>query len=264
MTDFPDWIQPQALVSARSAVGAATGQLIGAGGNTPLGPFPLAQIGYDIAFSFLANVASLYPFVTVQLVFSDQATGIVTKQVTYNLGCAASPNNQSYTLTGPSSGDTLTVTVVNNDTVNGIAYNYVIAQNSRVYVDHGCEQVTYLALPGFTNGNSDLPAGFVIQTAATINAGQFATRILPFYFGVVSIWVTSTQPIDVVITAIDRGITAAPGGNQIYERQITAAGGGLFSDVLSLPRSQCAVSVTNNGAAAAAPGVTITVRRQQS
>lgn len=251
-------------LAAKSVVlGSALTTSIPASGQATLGPFAVGQIGYEISLDIGADAASTNPIMRAVMTWTDSVTGRVTEVQTWHMAGASGGSPQTFNGVGPSSGDTLTITLNNTDTVKAMTYAFVCAMNSRAYVRHDWRMQTNNPVPSFSLGAIDQAGQFLISSAPTVGAGAVATRLIPLYCGKVRIWMTFNQAFDVTITAIDRIIGAAPAGNQIYEQTITNAAGSIIRDELALPRSMCAVSMTNNGAAMSQFGFAMIAAEQQ-
>lgn len=233
--------------------------------NTPvvLGPFTVGQIGYEISLDIGVNAGSTSPIMQALMTWTDSVTGRIVEEQRWGLAGASGANPQTYYGSGPSSADTLTVTLTNTDTVNSMTYALVLAANSRVYVRHDWRQRTSFPVPGFTNGNFDQAGQFLIQEAPTVGAGGNAVRLVPLYCGMVRIWCTFNQQFDITIAAIDRSISVAPAGNQVWQQTVVAAAGGIVVAELALPRCTSTVQLTNNGAAQSQFGFTMIIAERQ-
>lgn len=272
--DWPDW-NPSAhralAIYAQTVPLAAKSvplQTVGTSNVLPsstatIGPISVGQIGYEISIDVGANAASTNPIMQALFTWTDSSTGRVTEQQRWGLAGASGANPQTYYGVGPSSGDTLTIALTNTDTVNAMSYAFVLASNSRVYVRHDWRNQTFNPVPSFTSAIYDQAGMFLTNSSPTVGAGSTATRILPLYCGTARIWATFNQAYTLVISAIDRTIGIAPAGNQIYEADVTAAGGGVTIAELCLPRCTCTVSLTNNGAASSQFGFSLIGKEQQ-
>jgi len=269
MTDYADWQTPTAhataiysqgvpLYSKSTKLASAGVTSLGASGAVTLYNGPVSQIGYELALLLQSSASSLYPLWTLQLSWSDSVTGYETAREQYNFTGAATANYQKYLGTGPTKGDTVNITLTNQDTAHSGNYQFTFAANSRVYVADRFQQPSYFTVPNFTSGSADPSAGFIVQTAPSILAANQATRLLPFYTGLVRIWAISGLAFDVLINALDPAVSTAPAGNSIYEGSVTASGGGFIANQLALPRSQCCIILTNNGGSTATIGATLT------
>lgn len=231
--------------------------------SATLGPFTIGQIGYEISIDVGANAGSTNPFMIALMTWSDSVTGRITEQQRWQLSGASGGTTQTFYGVGPSSGDTLTITLTNNDSVNSMTYAYVLASNSRVYVRHDWRNLTMNPVPSFVMANYDQAGHFLCQSAPSVGAGVTASRLLPLYCGTVRIWATFNEAYTLVISAVDRTIGIAPSGNQIFESDITNAAGGVVDAELCLPRCTCILSLTNNGASSSQFGFTMVAKEHQ-
>lgn len=258
------YAQTVPLAAKSIGVGSAGTTTVLPSANATLGPFTIGQIGYEISIDVGANAASTNPFMIALMTWTDSVTGRITEQQRWQLAGASGANPQTYYGVGPSSGDTLTITLTNNDSVNSMTYAFVLASNSRVYVRHDWRNQTFNPVPSFTSAVYDQAGHFLCSSSPTVGAGSVATRILPLYCGTVRIWCTFNLAFTLIIAAVDRTIGIAPAGNQIYEHDVAAAAGATFVDELSLPRCTCTLILSNNGASSSQFGFNMVAKEQQA
>lgn len=250
------------LLSKATLVKNQGSHVIGANVTFNLGPFSINQIGYDIGLTLQANAASLFPFMSIVLQWTDSTTGFLVEEQKWVLA-GGNAIQQLYIGHGPTCGDTLNIAFHNQDTVNSQTFTMGISQTSRVYQRHDWRQETQNQVPNFVLPNMDQSANWLCQTAPNVNAAGAQVRILPLYAGRVHLWATSGLPFDVVVTAVDGDINAAPAGIQIWENKIAAAGGGIMTDSFDLPRCSCTIQLINNGGVATQIGANVIISEQQ-
>ncbi len=273
VADYPDFQTPQAHATAIYGTGvplyakpvnlaSEVLEVITAGENLELGPFTIGGIGYEMSITILSNSLSTSPFLGVTFTWSDSATGLVTGMETWWLGGSSTSPGQTFYGTGPSKGDTLNVQLANGDSLDSVTVTFGVTANSRAYVRDDWRQQTYNPVPSFTLGNADQSANFLLQTAPTVGAATPSIRLMPLYAGIVRMWTSAAGKYDITISALDRAISLAPAGNQIFEDAVTAAGGGFLTDTFTLPRCQCLMTLTNNSGASMSIGATVIIAEQ--
>jgi len=231
--------------------------------TVPGGPFTLTQIGYDAFIQVQANATSSFPYVAVTFTWLDSVSSQIVAQERWNLNGATAAQFQEYLASGPTKGNQLTITCQNFDVTHAMQFQIVMVENSRVRIRDDIRQLTYNAVPSLTNGNSDPPAQFLLQSAPSINAGVTQARTIPVYSGKVKILATGTLPYLVQVAAASGSIsTASVTGTPFWSQAVTAAGGGTVDAEVALPRCSCNVLMTNNGGAAQNIGVEITCIEQ--
>lgn len=222
--------------------------IVGPSGTQVFGPMQVNQTGYEIAFSLGTGSGTSVPFCQFEMLWTDSATGNVVSIEHWNVAAGTNPGSISYFGTGPTKGDTLTVTLSWFAAGGAIltVKNLSIAQTARTFLrDDWRSNLGQGAgsVPGFTNGTYDLPANVVLSTAPTIGATSNTTRILPLYSGLVqAAWVPgpgSTGCHFVVQQEADQsGLTA----QTIWQNQNT---NNPSNPVFTLPRSVCSITFFN-------------------
>lgn len=260
MTDYPDYGTPQAHANAIAATGAPLLALatsifkmanpatvaVNTTFTVPGGPFAISQIGYEMFVQIEANPASIAPFGDLTLTWSDSISGNVVAVETYALA-AASDAFQQFSGTGPSKGDTLAVTFHNYDLTQTMQFQMSMVQNSRVYVRDDLRQITNHTVPIVASGVYDQAAGILLAMDPTINAGASQSRLIAFYSGQVGLFLFGPLAFTASI-AMEDGALGGLAGNNLWQGSIAAAGGGVIYQQITLPRLQCILTITNNGA----------------
>ena len=225
----------------------ATG--IGAGGTHAFSTVNVSQIGYEVFINVLdSNAGNASPFVQFQMVWTDSATGQIVSQEFWTLASGSSGGSgQGYYGTGPSKGDTLAITAVNNGSVQ-VTVTVALNQHSRIYQRDDWRAVTpIVGINGFTNGNNDPAGNILLEFSTNINAGANITRIIPLYAGMISICIFPAGASTEQWSLKTQDITSGLGGQTIISRSITGTSGDNLA--VALPRSVCTLTVTNNSGA---------------
>lgn len=252
--DWPDWNPSQHRANAIAATGVpllTLSTFIGGnnitvpnGTSTSRGPFTVGQIGFEIAVSFSATVASAQPL-RVLLSWVDSSTTLVTDLDAFGIRAGSVTAPHVVRMSGRSKGDQLTVTFDNTATGDDATITYVVLQNSRVYAAEYFKTLTWgqLApdqLPGF-----DLAEGIICHAAPTVGAGAQIPRELPAYNGEAWLCVhTNSGTTDCQISIVDLNVN----GKQLVQ-MVTDAHGNI-NQKISLPKAQTSLLITNNNVAA--------------
>ena len=260
--DWPDYNDSQHKADAISVTGvpllSGAQNLLNAGNTVLLagtsgsqGPFGITKIGYEIFFSVNCNNVSNSPFFTVTMTWSDTASNRVVSVEQWDVCASAGGTFQQYCGTGPTKGDTLSITVTNTDTVNSMTYVMAFTQNSRVYTRDDWRQLSTHTPPGFTNAAMSPGALMLASTGASIAAGGTNIRLISLYAGEASLSISNgAQGLTFTITEIaDPTIGLGSQGGLVYTNTV-AANGNLNSQI-QLPRSVCAMALTNQSATVA-------------
>lgn len=254
--DWPDYNDSQHKANAIAATGVPllsgalnllkTGNVIvPAGGTSTQGPFADFPIGYEIFVSIGCNVASSFPFMTVQMTWSDSASGRTVAVEQWDLCGVSGGAFQQYVGTGPTKGDTLNILVSNQDNVNSMTYVMAFTQNSRVYSRDDWRQITSHTPPGFTNANMSGGALMLASTGASIAANGTNVRLISLYAGEAFLSISNgAQGLVFTITEIaDPTIGLGSQGGLVYSNQVAANGD--LNAIIHLPRSVCAMALQN-------------------
>lgn len=268
--DWPDYNDSQHKANAIAATGVPllsgplnllkTGNVVvPASGTSSQGPFTGFPIGYEIFVSIGCNVASNSPFMTVQMTWSDSASGRTVAIEQWDLAGVSGAAFQQYVGTGPTKGDTLNILVTNTDTVNSMTYVMAFTQNSRVYSRDDWRQITSHTPPGFTNAAFSAPALMLASTAASIAAGGTNIRLMSLYAGEAMLSVSNgAQGLTITITEVaDPTVGLGSQGGLVYSNTVVANGN--LNAQIQLPRSICAIALGNQSATTAmSPIVSVT------
>lgn len=260
--DWPDWNDSQHKADAIAATGVPLlsgannllhvgNTIVAAGGTGTQGPFAITQIGYEIFVSIGCNVVSNSPFFTVQLTWSDSVSGRTVSVEQWDLAAVSGGAFQQYVGTGPTKGDTLNILVTNTDTANSMTYVMSFTQNSRVYSRDDWRQITTHTPPGFTNANMSAGALMLASTGASVAANGTNIRLISLYAGECFLSISNgAQGLTFTITEIaDPTVGLGSAGGVVYSNSVVANGN--LNAIIHLPRSICAMALTNQSATTA-------------
>jgi hypothetical protein len=210
--------------------------------------FTVGQIGYEFFISVLSNAASINPFLRVRLVWSDSVTGNTVASETWNLA-GSNGTAQAYSGTGPTKGDTVSISFINQDTVNSVTVKASFACNSRVYVRDDWRQITSGSVPGFTSGTSDQMSNFLYSTSPSVPGSSTINRLMPLYAGLVNIVVFPAGAGTAQVTVSMLGSNTGLATPTVYSSPIIAANSVLNTQI-NLPRGPCEITLSNGAAGA--------------
>lgn len=252
------------LLNRANNLNNTSGTIVNSGGGTAsFGPFTISQIGYEIFWSVVNTVTGdLNPFLIIEMTWSDSASGQTVSQEFWTLSAGMlGSGGQKYFGTGPSKGDTLNITVVNQGTQN-MSIAMALNQHSRIYQRDDWRTVSpAVGVFGFTNPNSNPPGNILAYTNTTIGAGSSITRIMPLYAGLVSFSISPSVANTFQFTLHSQdNITTVGASSAIYFNNVTGTGGANFG--VALPRAICTYSLLNNGSASATWNVSCTIQEQ--
>lgn len=271
--DFPDYQVPQAHADRIAATGVPLLNLprqvfnrqaatLAAGAFFQTATAAISQPGYDVFFQVSENVAGAASAqVTVALNWFDSATNLAVQSEVYNIFIPAAGGGAHLVRGfGPTRGDQLNIVITNNDT-QAITYSLVVTQNSRPalvgkWITHSTGTPT-----GITNANFDSETLVIAQSGPSVGAGSSLVRGCAFGVGRAHLRAScATQPFRVQVSAFDPAL--AGGSVVIASAGSTAAANGQSDVDFYLPRSQCQITLFNDGAAAAAVTAAITLEDQ--
>jgi len=229
---------------------------VNAGATVNLATKTITKIAYEAFVTLLDNAAgTAKKTVTVQFKFSDSISGQIVDQVNFDIFPGATAAHQVI-ITGQTAGDTLVVSLTNNDTAQ-VAYTVVMLECSRVFPhDHQFKSLNKAGGTGAILGSYDILGGLILDTApAGVAAGTSVDRWLFCYNGPVSIHIGSpgANACTVQFNSLD---SQATNDGTIYAKVMTPPPNHAF-DLLDMPKSQCVINIKNNAAAAATFTVTI-------
>lgn len=233
------------LSSATSLLNLGTTVIAASGSNTQ-GPLSIKQIGYEIFVAVTSASASAIPFVKAQLTWTDSVTGNTVAAETWYLAGRSTGAFNTYIGTGPTKGDTLSITFTNLDTANAASVQCSFAGNSRVYVRDDWRSLSFGSVPGFTNATNDPASNFLMSTSPGVPGSGSLLRLIPLYAGLVNITVVgpASGTAQAIVAAIGpQGLATGV----VYESPFVSANGVLNAQI-SLPRSICQVTLFNTAA----------------
>lgn len=231
---------------------------IAPGGTFTSASLPISQIGYEFSVN-LTMATGTTPYASVTMTWTDSVSGKVTSIEKWWIGSAASPGND-YRGTGPTKGDTLVISITNQDAANTMTVSFVAAQNSRVYARDDWRQDFMRVLSGstVTLPNNDPPGNVLAVISANINAGANLNRLLPLYSGMVTL--DSTSPASAGSIQIAAVADQVIGTSVIWQRNLAASA--IGNDQFALPRSLCEITIFNTGATNGTFTAALTVMEQ--
>ena len=274
VTDYPDWGTPQANANSIAATGVPLLRLSsqkkfnigttipGAGSNTLLNAGVMVQPGYEIGLraSVPAGTGTL-PFVALQLIWSDSATGLNTAQrdVVITAGNGSANAIGSF-INGPCRGNTLKVIANNLDPAVTVTLDWAINQTSHVYEHDQAGQLGYPAVApnGYTNATGKTASGLIAWAHPSLSAGASQAYLCALYGGDVFLSIDTfgiTPQIIVSLTDAPGYATGTTAG-EFFGQGVTA--GATVPLAMTLPFSPALLTVSNNGTSGpVAPKVSI-------
>jgi hypothetical protein len=234
---------------SKSTLVAAQGlTVIGAAGNaTPINAQPITQTGYEIGLTLQTNVAATLPGASVVLTWTDSVSGSVVSTEKWLL-VASNAAAQVYTGTGPTKGDTLSLTITNTDPVQNLTYSLTFTQNSRSYSRDDWRQTTTFAIPTQASTGYDQSANILHDASPSIVGGASSTHWFPIYAGKTS-WALFNGPNAGSFFQINTILESGVPTQQIYQSPVVAANAPFYVS-LDLPRASCQAVITNGAGAA--------------
>jgi len=221
----------------------------------------VSQIGYEISINVQAPGATGQPVLRLLATWIESATGQTVAQEEWTVFSATAPNFQTYYGTGATKGDTLNLTILNEDTVQSQVVKFNLTQNSCVYTRDDWRQQTKNSVPGFTLATFDNPGNVFCASAPNVAAGSTVTRLLPLYAGRVTF--TAVIPAangTVNITDPDSTL----GTSNVYNGPAAGGAGAVQNFQADLPRSNCLLSLTSAAGGGGIFNVFGTISEQQS
>jgi hypothetical protein len=266
MTDFPDYLEPQAVAAL-----IATGTPGGTPGGTPLlhghghlynnpgqvlavsGSFTPPNIvftkpSYAMRVTCTMSAAgSVMPSVKVNFQWRSSTTGAaVVDQQIWHLPAGASAMRSN--IKGPVLGDTLNVTFTNGDAVNTCTLVIDVYEGTWASSRHDGRSSGAVASSG-ANGIANDAAGLVIGNGSFSVPGSSTSLVnMPLYAGQVNIWINQNVAGGSQLTIVPLGDFDLTTVNPIASLDWTAAPHQQISIIL--PRAWCQAQFTNNAAGA--------------
>jgi hypothetical protein len=246
------------LLSKPTIVGQPAGTIGASATVTPISSQPVSQTGYEIAVSLQVSAAATDPGVLATLTWTDSVSGQTVASEQWILG-AASAAAQLYCGTGPTKGDTLTITLQNLDPAQSVTYSLSLTQNSRLYVRDDWRQLTNNAVPGQTvNASANPAANLLLSVSTNVAASTAISRLIPLYAGRVTFNFqggNAGSQLE-ILTAFGAAAFA------IYTSPLTTIATQEDQVQVDLPREQCVASIFN-GAGGLQPMVVTAVISEQ-
>src|SRR6185312_13102006 len=250
------------IICATPLVQQAGAINLGPGSVTTLGPLTVGQIAYEIYLELQETVAGPIQIgepVSVSLSWVDSTTGLQLGLETYNIIPASPSSAEPHTVhgRGPSRGDQLTITLTNTATVNVAALMNVL-ETSRVYsvaLWQTFQSQGNLKFTGYTDTSFYPPSKVIADSLLTVNAGNTAQRILPFYTGQAKILIVAGAAASAVL--IDTLDPLVSNLGQIFQIANLAANSRTYTDIM-FGNSQCLVQLINSDTKQGTIGMEIT------
>lgn len=213
------------------------------------------QVGYEFIISLRMPAATTVPWIEVQLIWSDSATGLVLWMDNMKLPAGNSslgPNE--FIGRGPAIGDTLQIQIGNADPAQTLTYFYSIFQISQNVAGYSTMRSNMpsgvgFSVPGYTVPDFYDPAALILGARnPNIAAGATDNTLLPMHKGKARFYAdTSSGAADLQVLLFVEGIGV---GSQRLLEQISNNQGFLGPTEIVLPGYPVQVGLTNNNAAA--------------
>lgn len=275
MTDYPDWQTPAANAQqiAKTGVGLLRfANELGSGGTVNVPAATFATLLDDVSvtqtsmqFTLTCNLpagAGTIPFVTAELIWVEPTDTYITWQENYIASCGNGPLNQITTrFIGPCNGDSLSLSVFNNDPAQQLTVTYYVEQTSHLYAVPRWEQAGYAgAAPiGYTNPSGDPLRGIVAWAQPTIAASGSQSRLIAASYGKWRVLLDNSGGSDAcTLTFTDPTGWVLAAGSELFSG--TAAAGAVLSFEFNAPPSPVQVKLANDSAGGAITPTLIIVR----
>lgn len=249
------------LLSKPTLVKLQPGATIPASGTaTPISGQQITQTGYEIAVTLLIGSAATVPGARVTLTWSDSVSGQTVSTENWYLAAASGASPQQYTGTGPTKGDTLTLTITNLDSAVALTYSLTLTQNSRQYARDDWRQPTVFPVPGQTAASYDQPSNLLFSSNPLISSGLAVQRWIPLYAGDVTFTVINGPNANSqlsLLAFLDSALTLS----NFWTSPLIAANG-ILNAKITLPRQSCLAFIANGTGASANIAVTGVISEQ--
>lgn len=232
------------LLSGSTLLNNTPSSPITAGNSTIIGPLSLTQPGYELGITLQMSAAAANPSASIFLEWSSSISGLVVAQERWIVGAAN--GTQKYCGTGPTKGDTLNITITNQDAAQTLTYSLTLSQNSRTYVRDDWRQITTNTVGSFTNANYDQQENFLFNSSPNVNGNTTISRLLTLYAGDITLCIVNgiNPGTYSIIPSFEPNFNGAQG--QIFQR--TLAINETFNSKVTLPRQNCTLQLTNGAA----------------
>lgn len=219
--------------------------------QTSYGPFPISQTGYEVNFSWRATTSGTAND-TSEVIFTwqDTTTGNIVGEEYHFF---ANPTGTATVVgVGPTKGNELTITILNNDTVT-VDYTIVVLQNSRTYMKDQWQQAIFSAgYPGYSVAGGNNYSGILFCQNPSLVTNGTATYICPYWDGRIWISASSTNAWAARLRTLDPNAAANP-----VILNLIGVASQVLSAELTLPRSMCTLELVNTGSTTASVGALI-------
>lgn len=214
-----------------------------------LGPFTLTKISYELFCSFQEVTAgTALKTVTVGLKFTDSVSGQIVDQVTFDIMPALNTSGVSHQvlISGPTRGDQVTITMLNNDTVS-VTSMCTMLQTSRIFThDHKFRSINTPTYVTIATGGNHPSGGVLIDAAPSVAAAGIAQRVMSCYNGQASLSVNI--PVGGAASFFIQHTDPLSLNSGIVEQFAMTAPPTRVTQLFNMPRSQCVINLQNNGA----------------
>lgn len=203
VADYPDWSPHVAHANQIAATGVPLLTLntrlyqqafpsVAAGTPVSSGPLNVSQVGYEVQITAKFPVATVTPFVEIQVAWTDTTSGLQIGSDTFIVPGATAPGVWTVHGRGPTKANQLNLTVTNLDASNAASVGVIALQNSRVYQKDEWYWVNpqnkSLTIPGFplpTFPDDESVLGLL--DGITIPASSQASYLFGMHAGMVSV-----------------------------------------------------------------------------
>lgn len=262
MTDYADWQTPAAhaqqisitgvpLLHNASSLSNQTVNLVTIPSTQTRGPFTVGQICYELWLSVENQAASATgTYITVEMQWTDSATSLLLARRKFKV--VAGPLGSPHTLkiSGPVHADTVKLIFgITSDSASTCQVIYQLLGTSRLY-GRDTMRSTQPTAEGFTIPGAVPEYSVLINTAPTVAAGNTLTRLMAAYSGRVWINAHTNSGTTNMVVIVHEAFTTAPvlaNFQQVFTLHSDANGN--INEFIDLPGVQCAIDLTNNGAA---------------
>jgi hypothetical protein len=240
----------------------SSGLTIPTGSTNNYGTFTLSKISYEAFVSYIEVGAggTALKTMTINLKFTDSTTGQIVDQVNFDV-CPATPGGSAHQviITGQTAGDTVTVTVKNNDSVNVIS-TMLLLECGRIFPhDHMFKSLNFPTFTGVSGASTDVCGGLIIDTSPNINANSTIQRIMGCYNGLVLLHGAAVSVTTSAVFTVNATDPVATNDGTVWGK-VMSPPPTQDSWQLSLPKSQCALNLKNNDGSARVVACTVTTQ----
>lgn len=257
------------LAFSNTELGSTT-STIAISGTAVDGPFTVTQPNYELYVSAIWTGAPLGRPLTVNLTWTDTASGLVLDSETYSiLPGAFGGTPHQVTIRGITKANSVTITYSNLDSGVSLSVTRALFMNSRNLQRNICKSLNSPTLwtgAPFVNGYGNIATNIIADyfNASVAASGQ-AFVLGAMYNGDVKIQVATGIGVNAPTLALqvydltDLLINGIASSAPLYQGRDT---NGQLEVFLSLPRQQCAYAITNETASAHAVNLKVIAREE--